>query len=102
VTDTAEGTRRVYSVDQAGLAAVREYFDRFWDKALDAFRRVAEESCASLPEDLEMALAKNPLAKKFFATLDSRNRYAVLFRVKHAKKAVDPSAIPAVPGSRPS
>jgi DNA-binding transcriptional ArsR family regulator len=42
VTDTAEGTRRVYSIDQAGLAAVRQYFDRFWDKALDAFRRAAE------------------------------------------------------------
>jgi len=42
VTDTSEGTRRVYSIDQAGLAAVREYFDRFWDKALDAFRRTAE------------------------------------------------------------
>jgi hypothetical protein len=42
VTDTAEGTRRVYSIDQAGLAAVRVYFDRFWDKALDAFRLAAE------------------------------------------------------------
>jgi len=42
--DTAEGTRRVYAIDPAGLAAVREYFDRFWDKALDAFRRAAEES----------------------------------------------------------
>ncbi len=44
VTDRAEGTRRVYAIDQAGLAAIRDYFDRFWDKALDAFRRAAEES----------------------------------------------------------
>ncbi len=44
VADRAEGTRRVYAIDRAGLAAVREYFDRFWDKALDAFRRAAEET----------------------------------------------------------
>jgi DNA-binding transcriptional ArsR family regulator len=47
VADRAEGTRRVYSIDQAGLAAIREYFDQFWDRALDAFRRVAEETHAA-------------------------------------------------------
>ena len=47
VADRAEGTRRVYAIDRAGLAAVREYFDRFWDKALDAFRRAAEETHAA-------------------------------------------------------
>ena len=47
VADRAEGTRRVYSIDQAGLAAIREYFDRFWDKALYAFRRAAEDTHAA-------------------------------------------------------
>jgi len=47
VTSRAEGTRRLYALDQAGLASIREYFDRFWDKALDEFRRVAEESCVA-------------------------------------------------------
>jgi DNA-binding transcriptional ArsR family regulator len=47
VTDRSEGTRRVYAIDRAGVAAVREYFDRFWDTALDAFRRAAEESHAA-------------------------------------------------------
>ena len=42
VTDRAEGTRRLYAIDPEGLRAVREYFDRFWDDALDAFRRAAE------------------------------------------------------------
>jgi DNA-binding transcriptional ArsR family regulator len=41
VTERAEGTRRLYAIDRAGLAAVREYFDRFWDDALDAFRKTA-------------------------------------------------------------
>jgi hypothetical protein len=33
--------------------------------------------------------ARTPRAKKFFATLDSRNRYAVLFRVQHAQESRD-------------
>jgi DNA-binding transcriptional ArsR family regulator len=47
VTDRAEGTRRIYHLDQKGLAAVRDYFDTFWIEALDAFKRVVEEPAAS-------------------------------------------------------
>jgi uncharacterized protein YdeI (YjbR/CyaY-like superfamily) len=66
----------------SGLAEVeRAKKDGRWDRAYES------QSRASVPEDLEKALARNPRAKKFFATLDSRNRYAVLFRVQHAKKA---------------
>lgn len=42
VTDRAEGTRRVYSVDPDGLAQLRAYFDRFWGSALESFKEVAE------------------------------------------------------------
>lgn len=44
VTDRAEGTRRLYAIDPAGLAAIRKYFDHFWEQALDEFRRAAEKS----------------------------------------------------------
>jgi DNA-binding transcriptional ArsR family regulator len=44
VMDRAEGTRRVYQLDPQGLASIREYFDRFWTGALDAFRRAVEET----------------------------------------------------------
>jgi DNA-binding transcriptional ArsR family regulator len=37
VTDRAEGTRRVYRIDPAGLAAVRAWLDRFWSIALDRY-----------------------------------------------------------------
>src|ERR1700761_6800317 len=37
VTDRAEGTRRVYSIDPKGLGALRRYLDQFWDQALEAF-----------------------------------------------------------------
>ena len=43
VTDRAEGTRRVYSIDPHGLAAVRRYLDQFWDQALTAFAAEAEK-----------------------------------------------------------
>lgn len=43
-------------------------------------------SNATVPEDLQRALAANPKAEKFFATLNSQNRYAILFRVQNAKK----------------
>src|SRR5215469_7431786 len=42
VTDHAEGTRRVYSIDPHGLAAVRSRLDQFWDDALAAFWAEAE------------------------------------------------------------
>jgi DNA-binding transcriptional ArsR family regulator len=43
VIDRAEGTRRVYQVDPAGLGALRQWLDRFWDASLDAFKKAAEE-----------------------------------------------------------
>ncbi|MBN8232368.1 YdeI/OmpD-associated family protein [Corallococcus macrosporus] len=39
-----------------------------------------------VPEDLTLALEKNPKAKAFFATLKSANRYAILYRLHDAKK----------------
>src|SRR5262245_48500800 len=38
VSDHAQGTRRVYQIDPAGLGAVRQWLDQFWDRALAAFQ----------------------------------------------------------------
>jgi DNA-binding transcriptional ArsR family regulator len=46
VIDRADANRRIYSIDQRGLAEVRAYFDRFWTQALGAFRIAAEQSAA--------------------------------------------------------
>ncbi len=43
VSDRKEGTRRVYRVAPAGLARIREYFDSFWDEALDRFAAEARK-----------------------------------------------------------
>ncbi|WP_375760100.1 YdeI family protein [Corallococcus exercitus] len=39
-----------------------------------------------VPEDLTLALSKNPKAQAFFSTLKSANRYAILYRLHDAKK----------------
>jgi DNA-binding transcriptional ArsR family regulator len=44
VIDRAEGTRRVYQIDPAGLGAIRAWLDRFWGSTLDAFKEEAEGS----------------------------------------------------------
>jgi DNA-binding transcriptional ArsR family regulator len=38
----AEGTRRLYGVDNRGVEALRSWLDEFWDQALVAFKEVAE------------------------------------------------------------
>lgn len=43
VSDTAVGTSRIYRLEPKGLAMMRHYLDRFWDRALDAFAKAAEE-----------------------------------------------------------
>ena len=42
VRDEAQGTRRIYSIDPAGLGALRAWLDRFWDRALAAYAEAAE------------------------------------------------------------
>jgi DNA-binding transcriptional ArsR family regulator len=37
------GARRLYAIDPEGIAALRAYFDRFWNDALAAFKKAADE-----------------------------------------------------------
>lgn len=65
----------------AGLAQVDlAKGDGRWAAAYDGQAR------AVIPDDLHAALKKNAKATAFFATLDSRNRYAILYRVQEARK----------------
>jgi DNA-binding transcriptional ArsR family regulator len=43
VADHADGTRRIYSVDSAGVAAIRDYFEQFWQESLARFKAAARQ-----------------------------------------------------------
>jgi DNA-binding transcriptional ArsR family regulator len=42
VSESSEGTRRIYRLDPSGLAAMRDWLDSHWAKALDAFSEFAD------------------------------------------------------------
>lgn len=54
--------------------------DGRWDAAY------AGQAGATVPEDLQAALDQHPAARDFFLTLNSTNRYAILYRVCTAQK----------------
>jgi DNA-binding transcriptional ArsR family regulator len=43
VADRAVGTRRVYRLNPAGVAALRDQLDTFWRRALDGYQDVIED-----------------------------------------------------------
>ena len=43
VIDEAIGNRRIYRVDPDGLAGVRDQLDRYWTKALAAYKATVEQ-----------------------------------------------------------
>jgi uncharacterized protein YdeI (YjbR/CyaY-like superfamily) len=66
----------------AGLREVeRAKADGRWEAAYDA------QSTATVPDDMRRELEKNQRALEFFSKLDSRNRYAILYRIQDAKKS---------------
>ena len=65
-----------------GIAAVESAKqDGRWDAAYDSARTM------TVPDDFQAALDQSAPAAAFFATLNSANRYAILWRIQTAKKA---------------
>jgi uncharacterized protein YdeI (YjbR/CyaY-like superfamily) len=65
----------------AGLAQIEAAkADGRWEAAYPA------QSEATVPEDLQRALDRNPKAKKFFETLTGSTRYAFLYRLHNVRK----------------
>jgi uncharacterized protein YdeI (YjbR/CyaY-like superfamily) len=80
--DKALGLIKSGQMKPAGLAEVeRAKQDGRWSAAYDSPSRM------TVPRDLQAALNKSAQAKAFFKTLNSRNRYAILFRLQTAKRA---------------
>jgi uncharacterized protein YdeI (YjbR/CyaY-like superfamily) len=62
----------------AGLAAIQAArADGRWEAAYEP------QSRATVPDDLRAALANEPAADEFFATLTGQRRYAFLYRLHH-------------------
>ncbi|HEX6927502.1 MAG TPA: metalloregulator ArsR/SmtB family transcription factor [Longimicrobiaceae bacterium] len=49
VIDRPVGTRRIYQVNPAAVDALRAQLDRFWSKALTAYKEVVEQSAREEP-----------------------------------------------------
>ena len=44
VADQAAGTRRIYRLNPAGVAALKDQLDTFWRRALDGFQNTVEDN----------------------------------------------------------
>ena len=67
---------------EAGLKEIeRAKADGRWEAAYESQSKMA------VPDDFQAALDKNPAAQAFFDTLNSANRFSVLYRITTAKKA---------------
>jgi uncharacterized protein YdeI (YjbR/CyaY-like superfamily) len=66
----------------SGIAQVEQAkSDGRWAAAYEGQSKMA------IPDDFQKVLDENPKAKKFFAALNGSNRYAILFRLHHTKRA---------------
>lgn len=80
--EKAENLIRTGSMKPAGLAAIeRARENGRWEAAYDSPGK------ATVPDDFQAELDRHPKASEFFATLNSANRYAILWRIQTVKKA---------------
>lgn len=79
--EKAEGLIESGRMRPAGMAEVEAAkADGRWDVAYEGQRT------AEVPADLQRELDARPAAGKFFAALDSTNRYAIVYRLGEAKR----------------
>jgi uncharacterized protein YdeI (YjbR/CyaY-like superfamily) len=79
--DKAEALIAAKAMRPAGLAEVEAAkADGRWEAAYEGART------AKVPDDLQRELDANRSAREFFASLDSTNRYAIVYRLGDAKK----------------
>jgi len=80
--DKAEALMAAGRMQRAGLREVEAAkADGRWDAAYAGSRS------STVPDDLARALRGNTAARRAFEQLDSRNRYAILYRIQDAKRA---------------
>lgn len=79
--EKAESLIAAGRMQPAGLRQIElAKMDGRWEAAYQSQSRI------EIPPDLQAELDRDPLAAAFFASLDSANRYAILYRLQTAKK----------------
>ena len=71
VNDRADGTKRIYAIDPAGLEELRAYVDRMWDDALQSFKHAAEK------ERSRMTAALEPVRRSVHVAVPVERAFAV-------------------------
>ena len=77
--DRLQAQGRLTLAGQAQVDAAKR--DGRWKAAYASQRTI------TIPRDLQAALVARPRAREFFHALDSKNRYAILYRLQDAKRA---------------
>jgi DNA-binding transcriptional ArsR family regulator len=49
VAERADGTRRIYRLNAAGVAALRDQLDTFWNRALSGYQNLADQPSEEAP-----------------------------------------------------
>jgi len=49
VASQRAANRQIYRIDADGVAGLRDYFDRFWQESLQAFKQAVEKSLKGKP-----------------------------------------------------
>jgi uncharacterized protein YdeI (YjbR/CyaY-like superfamily) len=79
--EKAQELERTGRLRPAGLREIeRARADGRWEAAYES------QSRATVPEDLQRELDRDPAARAFFESLESHNRYAILYRLQDAKR----------------
>ena len=79
--DTADRLAREGRLKAPGLEQIEQArADGRWDAAYES------QGKAEPPPDFLKALARNAKARRFFATLDRANRFAIIYRVNDARR----------------
>lgn len=80
-TEKAEALIAAGRMTEQGLKAIEKAKQNGnWDNAYEP------QSVATMPEDFAKELEQNSKAKAFYDMLNGQNKYAILFRIRNAKK----------------
>ena len=94
VAEQAQGTRRIYHLQEQGMRAVQAYLEGIWGEAAVRFRLLAENTAGSRGDErpAEDVLRRRLLSRARVHRLDLRDRHLVAAR-PHSDRAGRPDVV---------